>query len=293
MKRFSKLGLSAVVALTMGSAGAVAGGSSGKLEYDQDVTPDIIFGAGNANGGFTRDRDDGVEIGLRGKLRFNASGLPENTFNSNGDGTYSFQNIVGPTRTSPTPEWSFEWSINSDYKGTTGRNLDAFRYELGLDGDPGLRTSFVTFDPIYLGPTGCADHSFGTNATPNGGGAEASCPDPAGYYAMVAANNVVQQSWRYDFFAFIGSLLGFNPTVVGVYDIYLLAKDSYGEVVARSDIRILVGLPDGLPKSYLDCKDGGWSNYGPIFESEDACLDYASPPPKKKRDHGYPQTLTK
>lgn len=38
--------------------------------FDQDVTPDAIFGSGNANGGFAVAREDGIELGLRSKLRF-------------------------------------------------------------------------------------------------------------------------------------------------------------------------------------------------------------------------------
>jgi hypothetical protein len=101
------------------------------LLFDQNVTPDVIFGSGNANGGFTVDRRNGIELGLRGKLRFNASNLPENTFNSNGDGTYTFDaglpptgfGFVAPGSTS-TALWNFEWSINSDVTGQLGRNLD-------------------------------------------------------------------------------------------------------------------------------------------------------------------------
>ena len=70
------------------------------IEFDQDVTPDVIFGSGNLNGAFTTDRNDGVEIGLRGKLRFDGAGQPQNIFNSNGDGTYTFQAIVAPTKLS-------------------------------------------------------------------------------------------------------------------------------------------------------------------------------------------------
>lgn len=82
--------------------------------------PDAIFGSGNANGAWTVDESDGVELGLRGKLRFNASNVPENTFNSNGDGTYSFAPGTPPTGfsfdpNSPTsPVWNFEWSVNTD-----------------------------------------------------------------------------------------------------------------------------------------------------------------------------------
>ena len=57
-------------------------------EFDQDITPNAIFGSGNFNGNFTTDRQNGIELGLRAKLRFNEDNLPENTFNSNG--TYSF-----------------------------------------------------------------------------------------------------------------------------------------------------------------------------------------------------------
>ncbi len=60
----------------------------------QDVTPDVFFGSGNDNGFFTVDLQDGVdyriELGLRGKLRFNPSNQPQNIFNSNGDGSYDF-----------------------------------------------------------------------------------------------------------------------------------------------------------------------------------------------------------
>ena len=56
------------------------------LEFDQAVTPEVIFGSGNVNGAFTTNRHDGVEVGLRAKQRH----PPLNDFNSNGDGTYSF-----------------------------------------------------------------------------------------------------------------------------------------------------------------------------------------------------------
>ena len=66
------------------AATSLAGAAFADIEFDQDVTPDVIFGTGNDNGAFTTDRRNGVEIGLRGKLRFNGVGQPENTFNSNG-----------------------------------------------------------------------------------------------------------------------------------------------------------------------------------------------------------------
>lgn len=103
------------------------------LQFDQLVTPDVIFGDGNANGAFTVDRSNGVELGLRGKLRHDGSGLPQNVFNSNGDGTYSFDAGVAPGQSFPTAVWSFEWSVNTDFDGTSGYMLDDLTYALGLD----------------------------------------------------------------------------------------------------------------------------------------------------------------
>ncbi len=208
------------------------------VTFDDNVTPDIIFGSGNVNGGFTIDRDNGVEIGLRGKLRFNASGAPENTFNSNGDGTYSFNAGVAPTQSTPTPEWSFEWSVNSDYDGSNGRDLDELTYELGLDADPGLGTDFLVFDNIT--PSVAApffDHAIGDNTTANGGGTTA--VDATTYSNLLANNNVAQNSWRYDFFL-NGPLASFDPTIDGRYTIYLAAMDGATEL-ARTEIEILVG----------------------------------------------------
>jgi hypothetical protein len=54
------------------------------VEFDQLVTPDVIFGSGNINGGFTTDRENGIELGLRAKIPF------AGVLHSNGDGSYSY-----------------------------------------------------------------------------------------------------------------------------------------------------------------------------------------------------------
>ena len=218
------------------------------LEFDQNVSPEVIFGSGNVNGAFTTDRRNDVQLGLRGKLRF----PPSNVFNSNGDGTYSFNNIVGPGQDSDTPEWSFEWSVNTDFNNVaSGPNLDSYTYELGMDGDPSTATDFYTFDPITPGlrpefPE--FDHAIGDNSTGNGGGTSADTDDmdPSDYIALLASNNVAQNSWRYDFFnspALTGNeaIRGFDPTAVGNYHIYLAAFDGDGNEVARTDIQMLIG----------------------------------------------------
>jgi len=212
------------------------------IEFDQDVTPDILFGSGNGNGSFTTDRNNGVELGLRAKLRFNASGLPEDTFNSNGDGTYSFQNIIAPTQSSPKAEWAFEWSVNTDFLAPegTGYSLEDLTYELGLDTDPGLGVNYTVLDHITPSPAKDSwDHSIGDNSTGNGDGTETG--DAYAYMDLLANNNVAQNSWQAHWF--FGP--SFDPEAVGTYAIYLLAKDSSGNVIAKTDIQVLTG---GAPK---------------------------------------------
>jgi hypothetical protein len=76
-------------------------GKSLMLDYDQDVTPDVIFGSGNANGFFTTGQKNDVEVGLRAKRRF----PPENPTgaHSNADGTYSF--LAGNACGETLPGW--------------------------------------------------------------------------------------------------------------------------------------------------------------------------------------------
>lgn len=225
----------------------VAAGASA-LSFDQNVTPNVIFGSGNANGGWTVDRSNGVELGLRAKQRFPAA----NIFNSNGDGTYSFAAGVGPGQSFPTAIWSFEWSINSNWNGTSGWNLDDLTYALMLDSNPSNAGSagitWLTFDPIHSYNPATSDfqwdHSIGTNATGNGGGTAISnaVDDPAGYAALIGANNVAQNSWRPHWF-----LPAFDPTVDGTYNFKLSAFDG-DSLVAQTEIQIIVGQGGEIPE---------------------------------------------
>lgn len=188
-------------------------------------------------------------MGLRGKLRHNASGAPENTFNSNNDGTYSFNKGVAPTQSSPTAEWSFEWSINSNFDGN-GANLNNYTYSLQLDSDPSQGTNFGSFDPINDNNPSPAqdwwDHSIGTNSTLNGAGTEAT--DDSSYTSLIGSNNLAQNSWKPHWF-----IPGFDPTVDGTYDIVLTAFDTAsngGGLLASTSIQIIVGaggapVPEG------------------------------------------------
>ncbi len=223
---------------------AASQASAAALLFDQDVTPDIIFGSGNANGSFTVERENGVELGLRGKLRHNAAGAPENTFNSNGDGSYSFNTGVAPTQSFPTAEWSFEWSINTDWDDSSGWNLADLTYTLGLDVDPSLGTSYISFDPINDVNSGTGtvqwDHAIGDNTTGNGAGTSIpnASDDAPGYASLIGDNNVAQNSWKSH--SFFGP--DFDPTVDATYDIYLSAFNASGDQIARTDIQIIAGV---------------------------------------------------
>lgn len=231
--------MSKLMVLSLNLLGCAAIGLPGlaqaDVEFDQDVTPDVIFGAGNTNGGFTTDRQSGIELALRAKVPF--AGI----LNSNGDGTYSYTLAETDHDGNPATanRWNFEFAVNTDFDGGTGLKIDDFTYELGMDGDPGLGTDFLTFDPITPGAfASFFDHSIGDNSTANGGGTEAG--DAETYANLISDDNVLQQSWRYAFFPF-PPLDGYDAAIPGTYAIYLLAKDSDGAVVARSDIQVLIG----------------------------------------------------
>jgi hypothetical protein len=239
----------AIAPLVIGSS-LMTGNLAQAVTYNQNVTPGVIFGSGNANGGFTVDQANGIELGLRGKLRHNALGQPENTYNSNGDGTYSFAAGVAPTQAFPTAVWSVEWTINSDLNTTDGMGgvLSAYTYLLELDNDPSLGTNFFAFDPIHaLNPAtvgGFWDHSMGTNSTT--AATDSKATDAATYASLISSNNVAQNSWKAHWY--MGA--PFDPTVDGTYDFKLSALNANGAQVASTNIQIIVGrggsaVPDG------------------------------------------------
>lgn len=213
-----------LTAVAMGAGLFAASNANAVVMYDQNVTPDVIFGSGNANGGFTTDRVANIELGLRGKLRFNNAGLPENTFNSNGDGTYSFDAGAPASGagwiTAQTPIWNFEWSINVDMNSSNDFDLVDFTYLLSIDFDPTAGTDFLAFDPINVA---YADHAFGDNTTGNGGGFVAAEGATGEYAELVGLTNVAQNSVNYQFLSSAPQFALFDPTVSGQYTISLAA----------------------------------------------------------------------
>ncbi len=245
MKKISSLLLAAGMMFTAGNAGAT-------LAFDGNVTNNVIFGSGNANGGFTMDQSNGIELALRGKLRFNASNSPENTFNSNGAGTYSFDSGIvkgyswAPFYAPTTSKWNFEWSINTDYLGGSGYSLDDLVYEFGVDSDPTAGTNFLIYDAINGVPV--ADHSIGNNSTTKM--TDLIATTAADYATYLGANNLAQNSVN---MAFLNGVLGspFDSQVNGTYTIFLRARDRVtNEELAYVSINIQNGA---IPEPVTAC----------------------------------------
>lgn len=210
----------------------------------QNVTPNVIFGSGNANGSFTINQNNGVELGLRAKLRHDATGQPQNTFNWDGVNRYTFQAGVAPTQASPTAVWSFEWSINSNWNGSSGFNLANLTYQLSMTSPTG---AFIpVFDPINAlnpGTTGGYwDHAIGTNATgPGPGGGRLIATNITDYNNYKANNNVAQNSWKPHWYA-----TNFNPTLLGDYNFTLTAFNGATQLASTSIIVSAVPEPTAL-----------------------------------------------
>lgn len=188
------------------------------------ITPDIIFGSGNANGSFTVttfDAGGNIELGLRAKLRYNDAGQPENTFNWDGVDTYSFSQTAGTPANRSV--FNYEWSINTEGTGSTLEQLinAGARAQIDFDIDPSVSTNFLSYNPFAL------DAYYGTNATSNGGGTYDATGTP------VSVATVAQNSVNY---AWAGGMGG--PLGSGIYDVRLSAFNSNGEQVGSTAIRI-------------------------------------------------------
>ena len=194
------------------------------------VTSNVIAGTGIGNNDFTVFTTNNIEIGLRAKVRYPAP--TDDTFNF-GTNTYNhapggFTNlgVPGGLRAS----WNFDFSINSNQSGGAGGpNLDAYTYVLSIDKDPSAAISYLTpFNPLI----GFTDNSYGNNLTGQGAGVE-----PGDNGALIAANNLVQNSQNYRFLPF-----AFDPNAQGTYTIMLQAfSREGGDVLASSLINVNVG----------------------------------------------------
>ena len=214
---------------------ALTGSASATIIHNTDVTPTIIYGSGNANGNFSIDQNAGVELGLRAKIPYTGLSLHD------GNGVFSFNSAE--ILASGVDRWNFDFTVNSDFDGTSGFNLDDLTYLLAVDFDPTTGTSFTSFDPISqsTGFFAKADHAIGNNSTANGGGATTIWGST--YRNRLASNNVLQQSWALGMSA-VGGPAGYDVYAPGTYDINFSAFYQGNEIAATS---IQVVINDGLP----------------------------------------------
>jgi hypothetical protein len=216
------------------AAMVLTGTASAAVTFNANVTPNVIFGSGNANGGYTVDQNNDIELGLRGKLRHDATGQPQNIFNSNGNGTYSFATGQAFGQSANTGVWSIEFSINSSFSGT-GLDLTnpLVSYLLEIDSDPSMGTSFAAYNPLAI----FSDNAFGDNTTANGGGTAKAAPGTGDFVAQNSQKGV----WL---------IPGYNPNLDGTYDFKLSAFDAQGSQLASTQIQVIAGaggasVPDG------------------------------------------------
>lgn len=241
LKAVYEMTLKSLLIPAVAAAALLHTSSQAVTSYNQNVTGNWINGSGNINGAFTVDRSNGIELGLRAKVRYDlVNNQPQNVFNSGGDGTYSMP-VGAPPSNLDRARWNFEWSINTDYDSSnpTGLKLDDLRYEIGIDYDPSAAYNPEIFDPINgvnpdLGVIGW-DHSIGNNSTTAAN--DSSSVIPAIYANLIAGNNLAQNSWN---LAFYDNPPPFNPNVGGIYTITLKAFDSNNVLLASTSIDVHV-----------------------------------------------------
>ena len=226
-----RFGLAAVGMFAVGGMAFAA-----PVNVTGNVTPGVIYGTGgNANGSFTGETVDNIEVALRAHQRYPA----ENIYNYDGVDTYVFDSTVLTTNPANRSVFNFDWSINVDQSGLSFRNLADFSYLLSYDVDPGSAVLYVAIDPFNT--SGYFDHSLGDNSTGINAGIESA--SNADLLTNMSSYSVAQQS----------SNLGFgfasDPDAPGIYNFRLEVFD--GTILrASSEISVRVNpvpVPGALP----------------------------------------------
>jgi hypothetical protein len=215
-----KSSLPAIAGVGLAAGTAFAGPVNGT----GNVTNNVIMGTGIGNGSWTGVNAGGVEAALRAKLRYDGAGLAQNTFNYDGDHTYTFDpstSLIPANRS----VFNFEFSINVNTTGSSGYgDLTALTYLLDFDVDPTGGTSFVTLDLTTI-----PDNAYGDNGTAQSGGAE-------GTFALLGGSNILMQNSENLGFGF--SVL--DPATPGAYTYNLRILDGTALVASTSiDVNVV------------------------------------------------------
>ena len=219
--------LTAAVSLALASAASAA-----TVNGTGNVTPDVIFGSGNANGSFTGVAANALELGLRAKLRYDLSGHPQNIFNYDGNHTYTFNPALSHAPTNRSV-FNFEWAINSNVSGA-GSALSGLVFKIDVDTDPTVNVgSLVSYNPLSAISTG---YYLGTNASGNGGASFNS-----GGAGPLSVANVAQNSVNLGFLP--GADLGNGQYTISLFAYLPGTRTPY----ASTSIDVIVGAPAAIP----------------------------------------------
>lgn len=199
------------------------------------VSPNVIFGTGgNANGSFTGESVNGVEVGLRAKQRYPAA----NIFNYDGVDTYLFDSGILTTNPTNRSVFNFEWAVNVDTAGVGGRFLNDYDHLLSFDTDPGAGIAMIGIDPFAT--LGYFDHALGNNGTASNAGIEST--DNADLLANAGIYNVAQQSSN------LGFGFSVDPDAPGSYAFsYSVFAKGTTDVIATASINVNVLAPAPIP----------------------------------------------
>lgn len=205
------------------------------------VTPGVIFGSGNANGSFTGQTANNIEVGLRAKQRFPAA----NIFNYDGVNTYTFDTNLLTTNPANRSVFNFEWSVNVNQSGNGTGTLSGFIHRLGFDTDPTAGVSYIFIDPFNT--PGYFDHALGTNATTSA--TKVLATSNADLLAIMGNFNVAQQSSN------LGFGFAVDPDANGQYsfryDVFALDDPNLTNALASAEILVnVVPSPATLPLAF-------------------------------------------
>ncbi len=188
--------------------------SAWALSYDANVTPSVYYGSGNANGGWTVDTANSIELGLRTHERYDSTGQAQNIFLSNGNGVYGSWTDPATGTPANRSSWNYDFSINVN---GTGLTVGDFIFKLYIDTDAGAGDAWKIINPTLISDDGRPGVPYGPT-------------DLSSAYAQNSENAL---------FGYEG-ITGYNKSAVGTYDFALFAYDAKGDVLAETYMRVNV-----------------------------------------------------